>query len=158
MGSRFTPDPSQASGLGEWHMHCHVLGHMMEGMMGSLLVIQGGELAIGLPSGEPCGMVMTQPPPTPTIVVKNFAFTPNSLNVPSGTVVVFDFQEAGHTVHTLTRTGAAVPIEINNGGGPTDAVSPLGPRSVTINGNSGDAINYECGIHHAPMVGTIHIT
>jgi len=61
MGSRFTPDPSQASGLGEWHMHCHVLGHMMEGIMGSLLIIQGGELALGLPSGEPCGMV-TLPP------------------------------------------------------------------------------------------------
>jgi FtsP/CotA-like multicopper oxidase with cupredoxin domain/plastocyanin len=44
--------------LGEWHMHCHVLGHMMSttggGMMGSLLVVQGGELALGLPTGEHC--------------------------------------------------------------------------------------------------------
>ncbi len=156
MGSRFTPDPNQASGLGEWHMHCHVLGHMMEGMMGSLLIIQGGGLALGLPSGEPCGMVT---PPPATVVVKNFAFTPNSLSVPSGTVVIFDFQEANHTVQTVPPTSTtAVPININNGGGPTDAVSPLGPRAVTITGNSGDTINYQCGIHGAAMPGTIHIT
>jgi FtsP/CotA-like multicopper oxidase with cupredoxin domain len=31
---------------GEWHMHCHVLGHMMsQGMMGSLLIVNGGEPA-----------------------------------------------------------------------------------------------------------------
>jgi plastocyanin len=155
MGSRFTPNPNQASGLGEWHMHCHVLGHMMEGMMGSLLIIQGGGLALGLPSGEPCGMVT---PPPATVVVKNFAFTPNSLSVPSGTVVIFDFQEANHTVMTVSTTGAAVPININNGGGPMDAVSPLGPKAVTITGNSGDTINYQCGIHGAGMAGTIHIT
>ena len=36
--------------LGEWHMHCHVPMHMMEGMVGSLLVIDGGEAALPLPS------------------------------------------------------------------------------------------------------------
>ena len=65
-----------------------------------------------------------------------------SLSVPSGTVVIFDFQEANHTVQNVSTTGAAVPININNGGGPTDAVSPLGPRAITITGNSGDTINY----------------
>jgi len=155
MGSRFTPDPSRASGLGEWHMHCHVLGHMMEGMMGSLLIVQGGSLALGLPSGEPCGMVT---PPPATVIVKNTAFTPGSLTVPSGTVVIFDFQETNHTVQTVSTTGAAGPININNGGGPLDAVSPLGPRTVTIVGNTGDRINYQCGIHGPMMAGTINIT
>ncbi|MBI3880147.1 MAG: multicopper oxidase domain-containing protein [Verrucomicrobia bacterium] len=28
--------------VGEWHMHCHVLQHMMTGMMGSLLVVDEG--------------------------------------------------------------------------------------------------------------------
>jgi plastocyanin/FtsP/CotA-like multicopper oxidase with cupredoxin domain len=40
---------------GEFHMHCHVFSHMMTGMMGSLLVIKGGELAPPakpLPSAE----------------------------------------------------------------------------------------------------------
>ena len=45
-----SPDQS----LGEWHMHCHVLNHMMTGMMGSLLIVRGGELAFGLPAGVPC--------------------------------------------------------------------------------------------------------
>jgi FtsP/CotA-like multicopper oxidase with cupredoxin domain len=30
---------------GEWPMHCHVLGHMAHGMMGSLLVVDEGQLA-----------------------------------------------------------------------------------------------------------------
>ena len=82
-----------------------------------------------------------------------------SLSVPSGTVVIFDFQEANHTVQTVPPTSTtAVPININNGGGPTDAVSPLGPRVVTITGNSGDTISYQCGIHGPGMAGTIHIT
>src|SRR5205823_859467 len=53
MGSIFTRDPKRAPGLGEWHMHCHVLNHMEDGMMGSLLVLQGGGLALGLLIGGP---------------------------------------------------------------------------------------------------------
>lgn len=41
-------------GLGEWHLHCHVLSHMMDGMMGSLLVVEEGSLASRLPEGVPC--------------------------------------------------------------------------------------------------------
>ena len=52
MGAVFTPDPNRARGLGEWHMHCHVLDHMTSGMMGSLLVVDKGQ-ALDLPSGEP---------------------------------------------------------------------------------------------------------
>jgi FtsP/CotA-like multicopper oxidase with cupredoxin domain len=51
MGSVFTPDPARAPGLGEWHMHCHVLDHMTQGMMGSLKIVQKDEL-LDLPSGE----------------------------------------------------------------------------------------------------------
>ncbi len=45
--------PSVGQELGEWHMHCHVLNHMMSGMMGSLLIIQGGEPVRPLPQGWP---------------------------------------------------------------------------------------------------------
>ena len=38
-------------GKGEWHMHCHVLKHMMNGMMGSLLVVEGGDDARDLEVG-----------------------------------------------------------------------------------------------------------
>ena len=47
------PGPQQS--LGEWHMHCHVLDHMMSGMMGSLLIVQGGELAGPPAAGTPAG-------------------------------------------------------------------------------------------------------
>ena len=38
-------------GKGEWHMHCHVLKHMMNGMMGSLLVVEGNDEAVALEVG-----------------------------------------------------------------------------------------------------------
>ncbi len=151
MGSLRAPD---APGIGEWHMHCHVLNHMMDGMMGSLLIVNGGELFFGLPSGEPCGMATAQPN---TVVVKNTAFTPNDLAVASGTVVTFDFQEALHSVTTVSTTGAASSIEINNGMGPGDTI-PLGTqRTATVTGNPGDEINYMCGFHGMLMPGKIRI-
>lgn len=156
MGSRFTPDPDRAPGIGEWHMHCHVLNHMMPGgMMGSLKVIQGGEFFFGLPQGEPCHDEEEQP--LDTVVVNGFAFTPSVLNAASGTSVTFDFQEADHTVTTTSVTGAAAGIEINNGGGPLDAIPAGQLRAVTITGNAGDEINYMCGIHGAGMSGKIQI-
>jgi plastocyanin/FtsP/CotA-like multicopper oxidase with cupredoxin domain len=40
---------------GEYHMHCHVLGHMDMGMMGSLLIVEGdGGPVVPLPEGIPC--------------------------------------------------------------------------------------------------------
>jgi FtsP/CotA-like multicopper oxidase with cupredoxin domain len=156
MGSRFTPDPTQASGLGEWHMHCHVLMHMMDGMMGSLLVVEGGALALGLPSGEPCHMAMVMPPMN-VVLVQNFAFSPNTLTVASGSQVIFDFQEPTHTVKTVSTT-TANPITINNGGGDFDAVAPIPKQiAVTITGTPGGQINYECGIHGSGMAGSITI-
>ncbi|MDH3659981.1 MAG: hypothetical protein OEU92_08125, partial [Alphaproteobacteria bacterium] len=157
MGSRFTPDPDRAPGIGEWHMHCHVLNHMMPGgMMGSLKVIQGGEFVFPLPVGEPCHDHAGEEP-LDTVVVDGFAFTPSVLNVASGASITFDFREADHTVTTTGVTGAASGVEINNGGGPLDAVPAGQQRVVTVTGNSGDRIDYICGIHLAAMSGTIQI-
>ncbi len=52
-GSFMGTSPSDP--FGEYHMHCHVLGHMDMGMMGSLLIVpaNGGEVA-PLPEGVPC--------------------------------------------------------------------------------------------------------
>jgi plastocyanin len=99
-----------------------------------------------------------------TVTVKGFKFVSadgsNELTVPSGTQVAFDFQEANHTV--VTGPGEAInadPISINNGGGGTDAVSPVPQtRVVTITGNSGGEIRYHCGIHGTMMDGVIHIS
>ena len=146
--------PPEAAGLGEWHMHCHVLSHMDDGMMGSLLVVRGGQLAFGLPQGEEC---LEEVVPA-TVVVKNFAFTPNFIEVASGTTLTFDFQETPHTVQTVSTTMGAPAITINNGGGDTDAVSPVPQaRPVTITGMPGAEINYQCGIHLGAMTGKIKI-
>jgi FtsP/CotA-like multicopper oxidase with cupredoxin domain len=100
MGSFFTPDPTQAPGLGEWHMHCHVLTHMMDGMMGSLLVIKGGELFTGLPVGEPCpadtggdGLVVT---------IKDFEFFPKTLMVSAGQTVTWNWEADNHSTTSDT--------------------------------------------------------
>jgi hypothetical protein len=54
-----------SSGLGEWHLHCHVLAHMTNGMMGSFIVIRGGELAL-LPNGAPCAESLSRSTPPTT--------------------------------------------------------------------------------------------
>lgn len=151
MGSLRPPD---ASALGEWHMHCHLLNHMDDGMMGSLLIVQGGQFAFGLPSGEPC----PQEQVPATVTVKNFAFTPNYIEVASGSPLTFDFQEADHTVMTVSTTMGAPGISINNGLGNGDAVTPIPQQKVvTITGMTGAEINYQCGIHLAAMTGKIKI-
>ena len=72
-------------------------------------------------------------------------------------MVTFDFKEADHTVTTTSTTGAAAGIELNNGGGPFDAVPAGTQLMTTITGNPGDEINYICGIHGGAMSGKINI-
>jgi plastocyanin len=132
-------------------MHCHVLMHMDDGMMGSLLIVNGGELFTPLPVGTVC----SQAPPN-TIGVADFQFTPNSIMVPSGTTVTFDFQGGTHTVKTVS-VSSANPITINNGGGDLDPVPTPSQKVVTVMGSPGGQINYQCGIHGAGMSGTIMI-
>ncbi len=157
--------PSTNDSKGEWHMHCHFLDHMMIGMMGSLLIVDGGQV-VSLPRGEECPTADVIP--AATIVVKNTVFTPFNISVPSGTVVTFDFQETFHTVTTFPIAASPLPPKIGiineieiNGGANTAADSgvptPLGTRTVTMTGNMGDKIHFQCGIHFAPMAGSITI-
>ncbi len=148
--------PSPKLSKGEWHMHCHVLQHMMMGMMGSLLIVEGGDMAGFLPVGEVCDNQVVAP--DNTIVVKNTAFTPNNLLVPSGATITFDFQEAFHTVTTVSKTGTMNAIEINNGGGPGDAIPNGTTRTVVVSGGMGDKVNFMCGIHGSGMSGAITIS
>lgn len=146
------------NGLGEFHMHCHVLDHMMMGMMGSLKLVNGGETTLlAFPRGVPCpedgGGIVTPL----TITVNNFMFMPANLMVSNGDTVNFNFVEAGHTVKTVSTTGTASPVTINNGAGDLDAIPAGTVRPVTITGTSGSVINYQCGIHGVAMPGTITI-
>ena len=152
--------PGTNDSKGEWHMHCHFLDHMMLGMMGSLLIVDAGQ-AVSLPRGEVCPD--TDVIPAATIVVKNFEFTPKDIVVPSGTIVTFNFVDPNHTATTVSKTGIINSIEINGGASSPNVAAdsgittPVGARTVTMIGNMGDKINFQCGIHFAPMVGSITI-
>lgn len=56
--------PPKGKAKGEWHMHCHVLGHMMNGMMGSLLIVEEGDPLLALEKGDspPSSHHMPSPP------------------------------------------------------------------------------------------------
>ena len=158
-GSDSAPPTNAAKG--EWHMHCHVLNHMMTGMMGSLLIVAEGDtaetLAVGvllLSGGTPEPEVLTSTSDVEirkiegslvtglgtertmlkissgqldailisrpvTITVENMRFRPQLVHVSAGAEVIFDFRSEGHTVTSSTEDGDG-PIEINNGGGPTE--------------------------------------
>jgi FtsP/CotA-like multicopper oxidase with cupredoxin domain/plastocyanin len=102
--------------LGEWHMHCHVLNHMETGMMGSLLVIQGGETVTQLPRGVPCEMPMPARggmgdgggggAKTVTVHVgfnQQLVFNPDPVNIKAGDTVqwVWDADDHSTTSDTM---------------------------------------------------------
>ena len=154
--------PNATDAKGEWHMHCHVLMHMDDGMMGSLVIAEAGDVAAFQSATLVCpgeGPVAAN-----TVVVKNTSFNPDHspFTVPANSLVTFDFQEVGHTVQPVSTTGAAMAITITKdpGGDPTDFAQtvPIGNRTVMVMGNPGDVIKYQCGIHGSFMSGEIQLT
>jgi FtsP/CotA-like multicopper oxidase with cupredoxin domain/plastocyanin len=155
MGSLRPPD---AGGLGEWHMHCHVLGHMHDGMMGSLLVIQGGQFAGTLPRGEPChdedGGGGPLPPGDVTVKVQNFQFSPKNIVVAPGTKVIWEW-DVGANQHSTTSDLA----------GKWDSGVFNAPHSFDHTFTAADAMQtfpYYCLVHGGPaglgMSGSVQVT
>lgn len=130
--------PPIGAALGEWHMHCHVLGHMMSskggGMMGSLLVIQGGELALGLPTGEPCpadpgghGHGSEGPKPEPEgpkpeptgekhiVDIRNLTFSPNPITIHQGDTVEWENNDGQKHTSTNEPNGDLWDISMEDG-------------------------------------------
>ncbi len=149
------PNPDAA--IGEWHMHCHVLQHMMDGMMGSLLIIRGGELYLGLPSGEPCPTTVGPPPQPGTVNIRDFLFDPANIMITRGQAVHWVNQGSTHTV---TYNGPKPPLNWD-----------CNPKSTEVF-NSGDILNggtfdhtfnnpgtfsYHCEIHGCGMAGTVTV-
>lgn len=97
---------------GEWHMHCHVLGHMMEGMMGSLLVVDEGDIFGQLPHGKLCPAPMDggngggMPGMDATVHVKYPNFTPGSVSISVGSTVTWINDDA--FLHTATSDAGGV--------------------------------------------------
>ena len=108
--------PGPTDSLGEWHMHCHVMMHMMTGMMGSLLIINGGEVFTTLTAGVPCppsDTAATGGPNVGTVILKNFAFNPTIVTIKAGDTVHWIWQEDDHSV---TADDASFDSGVQNNG------------------------------------------
>lgn len=150
--------PGPDDSVGEWHMHCHVLSHMMSGMMGSLLIVKGGEFASTLPRGVPCGHMMDDggmddhngQPTAHQVRIDNAGndgFVPKVLNINVGDTVTWKNNDG--TTHTASKTGGPGP---NFDTGNISSGATSGP--VTF--NTAGAMNYRCNIH-TNMTGTIQV-
>ncbi len=142
--------------IGEWHMHCHVLGHMMMGMMGSLLVVNGGEIFFALPVGVPCDMPKmggggNGGAKTHQIIIRDATvngFDPKVIDINVGDTVTW--MNNHNQPHTATQTSGPGP---NFDTGTIDATKTSAP--VTF--NTAGTINYKCNFHPTKMTGTIRV-
>jgi plastocyanin len=151
--------------IGEWHMHCHVLAHMMDGMMGSLLIVNGGELATALQVGQPCPTMPTQGTTPPTGGGGTGPKTVEVDAVNGGGPTGFSFSpanqaaKAGDTVIFKNKSGDIHSVVWDTGGSPANSpiiAATTGTWSVVMP-NAG-TFNYHCGVHGPQMSGTISVT
>lgn len=152
------PAPNDAKG--EWHLHCHVLDHMMDGMMGSLMVVSDGDSALSFPRGVPCpdeastggmgGMGgMGGSPVAVTIHDGSFgptSFTPNPAPVAVGQTVTWT--NSGPSPHTVTSDAASDPY---------DSGTLTAGQSFSHTFNSTGTFAYHCNIHPS-MTGTVIVS
>jgi FtsP/CotA-like multicopper oxidase with cupredoxin domain/plastocyanin len=155
--------PAAQPALGEWHMHCHVLDHMMQGMMGSLLVVTGGTFANPLPSANlVCpddvagmgGMGGGGGPSTAEVdaIVDNtnptgFSFSPSNQTVSKGDTVIFkNLSATGAQPHSIVWDTPGSP--------PNSPVFNPGSSTSAVISTSG-TFKYHCGVHGPQMNGTI---
>jgi plastocyanin/FtsP/CotA-like multicopper oxidase with cupredoxin domain len=150
--------PSPDDSVGEWHMHCHVLSHMMSGMMGSLLIVKGGEFASTLPRGVPCGHDdgggHEEPPENGGTAHQvsienagNDGFVPKVMNINVGDTVTWKNNDG--TTHTASKTG---------GPGPNFDTGNIssGATSAPVTFDTAGTMTYRCNIHNN-MTGTIQV-
>jgi plastocyanin len=138
------PGPTDA--VGEWHMHCHVLMHMMSGMMGSLLIVNGGEVFTALPTGVPCPPMDTAAPPgTHTVDVVDFSYNPQTINISAGDTVHWVWQADDHSV--TSDVSGQFGSGVNNTGHTFDHMFM-----------SAGTFNYHCSVHGAGMHGMVVVT
>lgn len=145
--------------LGEWHMHCHVLNHMMDGMMGSLLIINGGEFVTALPVGVECPMP-TDGGPAPGGTVHTVrlhplmpggmpVFDPQNITIASGDSIHWDWDDGAP--HSTTSDGGIWDSGVKTGSGESFDRAFLAPG----------VFPYHCSIHGAAggigMSGTITV-
>ena len=149
--------------IGEWHMHCHVLNHMMDGMMGSLLVINGGEFVTALPVGVEC-------PPLPGGGPPGGGGAAMTATVQGGTTNCTWNDVASGTPETTIMVGGTVTWEQIAGCGNHTVASVGTPSFPAVNSLPGSRTfsapgdyKYQCGIHGGDPVaktgmwGIVHV-
>jgi plastocyanin/FtsP/CotA-like multicopper oxidase with cupredoxin domain len=144
--------------IGEWHMHCHVGHHMMDGMVGSLLIVNGGELALPLPIGKACPPQVEpeppeapSPPPTPPaprptthdVNMYDYSGDHNFPHYKPGTVSIY----AGDTVRWTNRGRQQHTATPNAGAWSCPTLQPGQSHSVAFP-HVGD-FWYHCNLHSA---------
>jgi len=140
--------PITSDSLGEWHMHCHVLMHMMTGMMGSLLIVNNAQAVTALPMGRPC-----PPDSGGGVTIGDDFFSPANVMIAVGQTVVW------------TNTGQPHTVTSNPGpAGCTPASSEAFNSPVLNNGNMfqhtfnmAGTFPYHCEIHGCMMAGTVTV-
>lgn len=143
-------------------MHCHVLSHMMDGMMGSLLIVNGGEFATPLPVGKECPPLGPAEedhdgmdggdmgPKTHSVNITGFAFSPATISIKVGDTVTWTNNDTD--VHTVTADGGQFDSGIIN----KVATGPP-PTSFTRTFSAAGTFPYHCNVHPA-MTGTVQVT
>jgi plastocyanin/FtsP/CotA-like multicopper oxidase with cupredoxin domain len=142
--------------VGEWHMHCHVLMHMMDGMMGSLLVVNDGDPAVTLPVGEPCPPMPPSMAGASTVSIEDFQFNPANVTINAGDTVHWVNNGSPHTVTSNGKTGAVFNC--------APASAEMFDSGNMIHGATFDhmfmnpgSYSYHCDIHGCMMAGTITV-
>jgi len=147
--------PGQQDSVGEWHMHCHMLSHMMTGMMGSLLILGGRELALALPVGVPCehaemggnGNGNGNGAQTHIVNLQSSAFSPQSLMIAKGDSVQFVNKDGFQ--HTVDWDSPGSPANSGN----INAMGAAGDKYTTPVMNVPGTYNFHCFFHGAPGTG-----
>jgi len=140
-------------------MHCYALAHMMQGMMGPLLIVRGGELALALPSGVPCEDMQNGGVggggALQTVNLQSSTFVLSSLTITMGDSVQFVNKDGfPHTVTWDTPGSPANSGTIKAAGSPGDTYT-TGAMNIT------GTFNYQCDFHGSPtsgMRGSITVT
>jgi hypothetical protein len=131
----------------------------MDGMMGSLLIVNGGELFTDLPVGVECppipGATPGGPAPTAvTVTAQNLAFSVPSAVKSMGTVTLKNDEPAGgqpHSIQWLSSDPSGTTLPPNTavvaaGGSASPVTMPMVSSPVTL--------HFQCGVHTS-MKGSI---
>ena len=151
--------PPRGGAKGEWHMHCHVLGHMVGGMMGSLLIVEENQPVTPLPIGKKCPVDVPAPPEEGVAVVNLSpeTFDPSNVTISAGQKV--RWVNTSLIAHTVTsNTGGlagCTPISDESfDSGPMNAIVVTFEHTF----NTAGTFHYHCEVHGCPMAGTVTVT